>query len=345
MYLSLTKIKKIIISENSKIIDVANNLNASGLKITLIVDKNRNFLGVITDGDIRRALIKKLKVNDKVKNIINKKAKYINFENLNKKDNVFKFSSLDAIPVIKKKKIYGLFIRDYLEKNKNLKKIIKNPVVIMAGGFGKRLGNLTKKTPKAMLRFEGKPLLEHILLNAINKNFKNFYFSVFYLKEKIKRYFGNGHKYGINIRYIEENKPLGTIGALKYLNKVNNDFILTNCDVVTNIDFKDILKFHKSNKSFLTIAVKQFTYKNPYGVINSKGKRFVSFEEKPEIDFRINAGIYVFKPEVIKIIKKNNFKQINEIVDYISLKKYKILLFPLYEHWLDLGSTKNKLIE
>ena len=340
MYLSLNKIKHIILKENSKIIDVVNNLNKSGLKIVLIKNKDNNFKGVITDGDIRRALINKLNVNDRIKKIINKKPKFINFKDKDKINNYFNFQSIDAIPLIKKKKISGLFTRNLFENKKKITKQIDNPIIIMAGGYGKRLGKLTKNNPKGMLKYKGKPLLEHIVGNAKKNYFNNFYISVFYLKNKIINYFKNGSDLNIKIRYLEEKKPLGTIGGLRNMKNIKKDFIVTNCDVISNIDYNDILKFHKKNKADLTIAITKFTYRNPYGVINSKRNVFLSFEEKPEIDFNINAGLYVFDPKIINIIKKFDFKQINELVDFLNKKKFNILLYPLYEKWLDLGTTK-----
>jgi dTDP-glucose pyrophosphorylase len=334
MYLSLHKIKKIILKENCKIIDVVNNLNESGLKIVLIINKNNNFKGVLTDGDIRRALIKKLNINDEIKDIINKNPKFINFKDKDK-DKIKKnlnFQSIDAIPIIKKRKIFGLFVKNNYE--------INNPIIIMAGGYGKRLGLLTKNNPKGMLKYKGRPLLEHIISNAKKNYFTNFYISVFYLKNKIKNYFKNGSDINIKIEYIEEKKPLGTIGGLRNLKNINKDFIVTNCDVISNIDYNSILKFHIKNKADLTIAVTKFTYRNPYGVINAKKNIFLSFEEKPEINFNINAGLYVFNPKIINIIKKFNFKQINELVDYLNKNNFKILLFPLYEKWLDMGLNK-----
>jgi dTDP-glucose pyrophosphorylase len=337
-------LKKIILSDKSKILDVANNLNKSSLRIVLIENYKKNFVGVINDGDLRRALIAGHNTNDRIKNIINKRFLISNNEfDFEEKDKILKKNEnvFNHIPIIKNNKIFGLYTKNFI-LNQNKKKI-KDSLVIMAGGLGKRLGNLTKHCPKALLKYQDKPLLQHLLENAQAFGFNDFIISVFFLKNKIKKFIKNQNIKKIKINYLEENSPLGTIGSLRLIKKISNDFIVINCDVITNVDLVEILKFHKKNKATLTIGVKQFKYKNPYGVINSKKTRFVSFEEKPEINFNINAGVYVFKKNIIKIIRKEKFKSIEDLVYHLNKKKSKILTYPIFENWLDLGQDRKKL--
>jgi len=337
-------LKKIILSDNSKILDVANNLNKSGLRIVLIENYKKNFVGVINDGDLRRALIAGHNTNDRIKNIINKNCFISNNEfDFEQKDKILKKNEniFNHIPIIKNNKIFGLYTKSFIP-NLNQKKI-KDTLVIMAGGLGKRLGNLTKHCPKALLKYQDKPLLQHLLENAQTFGFSDFIISVFFLKNKIKKFIKNQNTKKIKINYLEENKPLGTIGSLRLIKKISNDFIVINCDVITNVDLAEILKFHKKNKATMTIGVKQFKYKNPYGVINSKKTRFVSFEEKPEINFNINAGVYVFKKNIIKTIRKEKFNSIEDLIYYLNKKKSKILTYPIFENWLDLGQDRKKL--
>jgi|TARA_B110000211_G_C14093445_1_gene561030 dTDP-glucose pyrophosphorylase len=337
-------LKKIILSDKSKILDVANNLNKSSLRIVLIENYKKNFVGVINDGDLRRALIAGHNTNDRIKNIINKSCLISNNEfDFEEKDKILKKNEnvFNHIPIIKNNKIFGLYTKNFI-LNQNKKKI-KDSLVIMAGGLGKRLGNLTKHCPKALLKYQDKPLLQHLLENAQAFGFNDFIISVFFLKNKIKKFIKNQNIKKIKINYLEENSPLGTIGSLRLIKKISNDFIVINCDVITNVDLVEILKFHKKNKATLTIGVKQFKYKNPYGVINSKKTRFVSFEEKPEINFNINAGVYVFKKNIIKIIRKEKFKSIEDLVYHLNKKKSKILTYPIFENWLDLGQDRKKL--
>ena len=339
-------LKKITISSKSKILDVINNLNRSGLRIVLIEDNNKKFVGVINDGDIRRALITGHNINDKIINIINRNCFISNNEfNFDKKDKILKKNEniFSHIPIIKKNKIFGLYTKN-LTNNYDRKKI-KDSLVIMAGGFGKRLGKLTRNSPKALLKYQEKPLLQHLLENARDFGFTNFIISIYYLKNKIKKFLKNQQTTNQKISFLEEKKPLGTIGALRLIKKISSSFIVINCDVITNVDLLEILKFHKKNKPIMTIGVKQFKYQNPYGVINVNKGRFISFEEKPEINFNINAGVYVFSKKIIKIIKKEKFNNIEELIQHFGRKKSKILTYPIFENWLDLGQDKKNLKE
>ena len=335
-------LKKITMLESSKIIDVIQNLNASGLKIVLVIDKKKYFIGIINDGDIRRALLKGLNINDKILSIVNRNCLISNnTENNEEKNNILKKNSINHIPIIKKRKILGLYIQS---NNTNLPvKKIDNDVIVMAGGFGKRLGHLTKKVPKALLKFKEKPLLQHVIENAKNSGFNKFIISIFYLKKLIKIFLKNKKNLNTKIKFIEEKKPLGTIGSIKLIRKVSDNFIVINCDVITNVDLHELLKFHKKRNAMITIGVKHFKYQNPYGVIISKNNKFMSFQEKPEINFNINAGIYVFNKKIIPIIKKENFKNIEDLIYYLNKKNKKILTFPIFENWKDLGQDKKDL--
>ena len=341
MLLDKKKLKKIIISQETTILDAINNLNLSQLKIVLIVDKNKKFIGIVNDGDIRRAFSKGYKVNSSIGLIVNKKPLFVkSILELN----YFSLRELNAlvhIPIIKNNKIYGLYVQNI---NINIiKRKIKENVVIMAGGYGKRLGSLTKKCPKALLKFNGVPLLQYILEHLKKSNFYNIKISVFFLKKMIKDFIYKNNSFSLKIKFIEEKKSLGTIGSIKLINKITNNFVVMNCDVISDINLVEFLKFHKKKKSLLTIATKQFQYKNPYGVVVSRENKFVSFKEKPEIDFSINAGIYAFNKKVIKIMNKLNISNIEDLIMTLKYKKHKVFTYPLIENWRDFGSDKKNL--
>jgi len=341
MLLDKNYLKKIIIFHDSIILDAINNLNASGLKIVLVVDKNKKFLGIINDGDIRRSFSNGYNVNSPITYIVNKKPFFL--KNILDLKN-FSFRVLDEfshIPIIKNKKIYGLYVKNF--ESNVVNKNNKENVVIMAGGYGKRLGLLTKYCPKALLKFNNKPLLQYILEHIKRNNFNNIYISVFFLKKIIKNFIHNNDSFSLNIKFLEEKKPLGTLGSIRLIKKISNDFILMNCDVLSDIDLSEFIKFHKKKKSLLTIATKHFQYKNPYGVVVSRDNKFVSFKEKPEINFSINAGIYVLNKKVITIMNKLNINNIEVLIMTLKNKKYKIFTYPLIENWRDFGSDKNNL--
>ena len=340
MLLDKNYLKKIIISQDCKILDAIKNLNTSQLKIVLIVDKNKNFIGVINDGDIRRGFSSGFNINSSLKYIVNKQPFFVRtISDLNSFSSR-ELNELSRIPIVQNKKIRGLYVNNI--NTIAIKKNIKDHVVIMAGGYGKRLGSLTKKCPKALLKFNGKSLLQHILEHVKKNNFYNVQISVFFLKKMIKNFIYKNNSFSLNIKFIEEKKALGTIGSIKLIKKITNNFIVVNCDVITDINLVEFLKFHKKKKSLLTITAKKFQYKNPYGVIVSRKNKFVSFKEKPEINFSINAGIYAFNKKVIKIMNKLNISNIEDLIIALK-KKNKVFVYPLIENWRDFGSDKKSL--
>ena len=342
MFVNKLSLIKTIIKINSIIKDCAESLNHSGLQIINVVDNDKKFIGTITDGDIRRGLLNGLNLNSPIKSILNKKPIISKIDiTEHEAANILKKFEIIHLPIIKDNKLAGLY---FIGNAKSKEHFIENKVIIMAGGFGKRLGNLTKNTPKPMLRLNGKPLLQHIIEKLIKEGFREVYISIFYLKNKIKDYFSDGKKFGIKIKYIEEKHPMGTIGCLSLLkNKMTNSFFLINCDVITNLNFKEMLNFHKNKNSGSTIAIKNFEFINPYGVITSKHNNFKKFEEKPATIFNINAGVYVFKPYVVDIIKKNKIKSIPDLFNFLQSKNKKILTYPMYETWEDYGLNTKEL--
>jgi dTDP-glucose pyrophosphorylase/predicted transcriptional regulator len=341
MLLDKNYLKKIIISQDSKILEAINNLNTSGLKIVLVVDKNKKFVGVVNDGDIRRAFSSGYNINSSIRHAVNTKSFFVKtILDINN----FSLRELDEfshIPVIKNNKIYGLYAQN-INSNVTEKKNNEH-VVIMAGGYGKRLGMLTKKCPKALLKFNNKPLLQHILEYVKKNNFHNIQISLFFLKKMIKNFILKKNHFSLKIKFLEERNPMGTIGSIGLIKKISNNFVVLNCDVISDVNLNELLKFHKKHKSTLTIGIKYFQYKNPYGVIISKKNRFISFKEKPNVNFTINTGIYVFNRKIISIIKKFNLRNIEDLITKLKNNNYKILTYPIFENWHDLGQDKKRL--
>ncbi len=320
MTISKEQFNKIKLYKNSSIRDVIKRMNKTGLKIVIIINEKGKLLGTIVDGDIRRSIIKGLNLDSNIKEVLNKKPivtkKKLNIEEA---DNIMKSNKIDHLPIVNHSfKPVGLFVlRDDINFVKQ-----NNLFIIMAGGKGTRLLPKTLKTPKALIKINGKPMLEHILTNAKKNGFFNFLISVNYLKKKIKNYFKDGDLFQSKISYIEENKPLGTAGSLSLLKiKKKQDIIVTNCDIISNLNYKDLLNFHQKNKSDATMAVWRFEKKNQYGVIKAKGKKLLGIEEKPIIFQNINLGIYVLKSSVFKYLKKNSKIEMTDF--FLSLKKKK----------------------
>jgi dTDP-glucose pyrophosphorylase len=338
--------KKTLLDSKTNIKDAIKSLANSSLQIVMINDEKGLFLGTVTDGDIRRALLKGLSFETNILKIT-KLNPYIldNSINAQRAEDFCKQKQIINAPVINKKKIVvGLF--NLIEKNKSKQKNINNYVVIMAGGKGTRLGKLTKMSPKPMLKFRGKILLEHIIDSLKILQLKNIYISVFYKKKIIKKYFAGGSKFGVNINYIEEKKPLGPIGSLKLINTkdINNkDFFVINCDTLTSFNYLDLLTFHKKNNCMVTIVIKKVDTQNQYGVIKVKNNHFVDFTEKPRTILNINTGIYLFSPKIISIMRRNKFFSINELLHHLKQNQKKIMTYPMFEEWYDLGNKKKLL--
>ena len=332
--------KKTLLLENSTIRKVIKNLEKSALQIVLVIDKKKNLVGTITDGDIRRGLLNGLNINSSIKKLINKKPLIgSNSMSANTLNQIMQTNKINQLPIIdKSKKIVGLYFWDAIKYSITQ----KSQVIIMAGGKGKRMMPHTKTCPKPLLPVGGKPILEHILLKARSEGFNNFIISINYLGEMIEDYFGNGSKWGVKIKYLKENMPLGTIGALSLIkNQPNFPFIVCNGDIISDIKYTELLDFHIKNKAFGTVAVKPYEIKNPYGVVKIDGNQIVDIEEKPIVKSHVNTGVYVFSPKIINEIKKNKYLDMNILIQKLLGKMKKIIAYPAYEPWLDIGKPKD----
>ena len=307
----------------------------------LVVGKRQNILGTVTDGDIRRGLLKNYSLNEKVEKIYRKKPivtrkalsrneiKYV----LNKKDITF-------LPLINKK---NEILDVYDDKKIDEVSSINCQMLIMAGGKGLRLRPLTNKIPKPLLLVNKKPIIEHIITIAKNQGVVNFYISINYLGYKIKKYLGNGSKLGVKITYLEEKKPLGTAGSINLIKKFNRPIIVTNSDIISKINFQEMISDHKKNKSHLTMVAKVFYEKDNYGRIVASGNIVKKVIEKLEQNILINAGIYLLDPKIKKIIKNSEYLDMTDLINRALKKKLKINVFPIHEKWLDYGLNKNKI--
>jgi dTDP-glucose pyrophosphorylase/predicted transcriptional regulator len=331
--------KSSILSTNHLIKDVIKNLNQTNLQISLVAKKNK-LIGTVTDGDIRRGLLKGYSLNEKVSRIMKKKSITVS-KNTNYREvrELMRTKSILQIPIISNdKKILGL----HFWNKKTSAKRKNNLVVIMAGGFGKRMRYKTSFTPKPMIILHGKPILEHIINNLKNSGFTNLIITTHYLEHKIIKFFGNGKNFGVNIEYIKEKKPLGTAGSLSkiYSNK-STPIIVTNGDVISNINYSEFLNYHNKNNAEASMAVREIRSKHSFGVVASQGLKIMNIVEKPITKTHINAGIYILNKKLIKLVKKNSFLSMTDLFNKIISKNYKAILFPLFESWQDFAKPKD----
>jgi dTDP-glucose pyrophosphorylase len=340
MLINKKKFNSLIIKDTCLISDVIKNMNISFLKIVLVVNKKNLFRGIIEDGDIRRAFLSGYKINSPISKIINVRAFTVNDFFNSKLSEELNLNNHRNIPIIKNKRVIALYVRDRI---KNSKKRTED-IVIMAGGFGKRLEPLTKNCPKILLRYKDQTILEHLISMIKKNNFTNVTLTVFYLKKLIQNFVKKNNSFNLNIKFLQENKPEGTIGSIGNLKNISDNFIVMNCDQLSDLNLKKLFLFHYKKKSLLTICAKTFKYSNPYGVINDKKKIFKGFIEKPTYQFKINAGIYVFNKKIISIIRKYNLKNFDKLLEILKKKKNNnIFIYDIKDNWLDLSAEKENL--
>jgi len=313
--------------------------NKAATQIALIMNQDR-LIGVVTDGDLRRGLLKGEDLTKPVKNIMISNYKFLKV-GASKSDalQMMKKENLRHVPIVDEKKIFfDLYTLDELASLNDL----DNDVVIMAGGRGKRLMPLTKECPKPMIKAGGVPILEIIINQCINSGLNNFFISVNYLKEQIKDYFGDGAKWGVKINYLEENSPLGTAGSISLLPyKPKKPILVLNGDVVTNVDFLNLINFHIHNDSDITCCVKKIINQIPYGILELEGIQVKSLKEKPIVANYINAGVYLLNANLIDLIPKNKYFDFTNFLELLIKKNFKLNAFPLHEYWQDIGNIEN----
>ena len=332
--------KSAILHENTSIYDAIKNLEYTGLQIILIINGKKEFVGTLTDGDIRSGILKGQSLNSSVKNLVNRHPKIAKFGwSYEKALQLMNKFTINHIPIVNKKKITGVFTRNSNLTNQK----IDNFILVMAGGRGKRNMPLTKSTPKPLLKYKKKMLID-IIINKIKKEgFENVFISIRYLKDKIIKKLNENKKKDLKINYLTENKPLGTAGCLSKLkNKTIKPILITNCDIVTDLKYKKLINFHVKEKSDLTVVIKEYKTQNPFGRIKIKNRKIVEMVEKPINMSYINAGIYVINSTLLKHIPKNKYYDMNEFILKLMKFKKKIVPYPIVDKWNDVSQYLKK---
>lgn len=331
------RFEKLVVPHDSRIIDVIKSLNNGASKIVLVVDSSGVLIGTITDGDVRRGLLSGLGLDSSIQKIIHREAVTV-LEGY-QKDSVLQImiqKKIEQIPVLNSE---GKPVDLVLWNEINQSQVCSNTVFIMAGGKGKRLLPLTENCPKPMLIVSGRPILEHIILKAKKEGFQEFTISIHYLGEVISDYFGDGNQLGVNINYVEEDKPLGTAGSLSLLPEIPREpIVVINGDILSENSLKHLLDFHLRNESFATMAVSEYAWENPFGVVEIENNQIKSYTEKPTLVSKINGGIYVLQPEAIRYLDKGEYCNMPDLFLKLISMNQKVLACPLNEQWLDLGN-------
>lgn len=331
--------QKAVLAQKAQLKEAIECLNNSSLQIGLVINKKKKLIGTITDGDIRRGLLKGIGLSDPIDKILNKNPV---LTKKTKKDTglveMMKRLKILQVPVVNQN---GRLIGLHLWDDKEVKSRKPNLVVVMAGGFGKRLGSLTRNTPKPLLPIRGKPMLSLILEKLKAEGFFNVAISVFYQKGKIIKYFRDGSRFGLAIRYLEEKIPLGTAGALSMLPRQRHPIFVVNADILFNFSLIEFLRYHKSHKGIATVAVKPDTHEFSYGIVRAKGGQILGFHEKPSFSFLFNAGVYCLDPQALTLMVRDKFLDMPDFLTKLIRLKKKVVAYPLHEPWQDLGTLKS----
>lgn len=342
---------EIKISPDYSLLDALKLMDTLSCKL-LIVMNMKKFMSVLSIGDIQRAIINKIPLDTKVEKILRKDISISSSkDSIDKiKNRMFELRS-ECMPVVDDMnnlvKLY--FWEDFFPISKKDEKTkIDLPVIIMAGGKGKRLKPLTNVLPKPLIPIGDKTIIEEIMSKFIAIGSNNFYISLFYKSELIKYYFNEKKKKNYSIDFFEEDKPLGTAGSLSLLKKkLDKTFFVTNCDIVIDQDYREIHKYHYENNNEITVVSALNHFQFPYGIIETgKDGKLVSITEKPEITYNINSGMYILEPHLLDEIPENEFFHITQLIEKIQNRNGKIGVFPVSEKsWIDIGDWKKYIEE
>jgi len=332
-----------ILPANSAIQQAIRNLDQVAIKIVLVVNERGELEGTISDGDIRRGLLKGLDLNSPIASVIRRDPLVVPPEM--GRDTVMQLmvaNKIHQIPVVDElHHVVGLHLWDEITTPTTR----SNLMVIMAGGMGTRLHPHTENCPKPLLPVAGKPMLEHIIERAKSEGFSHFVLAIHYLGHMIEDYFSNGERLEVRIDYLREQSPLGTAGALGLLNPCPDaPFVVTNGDVITDIRYGELLDFHIRHNAAATMAVRVHEWQHPFGVVQTQGINIVGFEEKPVARSHINAGVYALAPDALSLLSADSHCDMPALFERLQAKALRTVAYPMHEPWLDVGRPDDLVV-
>ncbi|MDN3513522.1 MAG: nucleotidyltransferase family protein [Candidatus Brocadia sp.] len=332
----ITPADQIIVGENRAFKDVIALINNTHSGIALVVDHEKRLIGIVTDGDIRRAILSGILLEEPVSRIMVRNPVTVSMDcTKGEICRYFADKKISHLPVVdKENRIIGIFYETSFRKEG----LLDIPVVIMAGGFGKRLRPLTDKVPKPMLKIGEKPILQLLIEKFRDIGVSDFFITINYLADIIENYFADNEKVKANITFIRESKPLGTAGSLRLLPRnINTEFLLTNADIMTNVDFKDMHDFHVKRRADLTVAVKRHDLQVPYGAVTIANERLMGLFEKPVLSLYVNAGIYIVNPELISAVPDDAYFDMTDLIEKSLKTGKKVFSYTIDGMWIDIG--------
>ena len=317
-------------------------LDRVGLQILMVADANRRLLGTVTDGDIRRALLKGLPLTTPVTDVMHTTPMVVGAD-LDRGSvlTLMRINKIRQLPIVDAGgRVLGLHLWDQVVAAPAR----DNTVILMAGGFGKRMMPYTETRPKPMLEVAGKPLLQHLIERAHADGFSRFVVTLHYLPEVIRDHFGDGSRMDVQIDYVTETAPLGTAGALSLLpGRPSLPMVVANGDILTDVRFSDMLEFHRTMEATATMAVRAHEYHNPFGVVQTDGMDITGFEEKPVWRTRINAGLYVLSPTALDHLAPDQPCNMPTLFQRVQEAGLRTIVYPIHETWMDVGNPADLL--
>ena len=328
--------ERTLLSADATLRDAIRNLDETALQIVLAVAADGALLGTVTDGDIRRGLLRGLELNSPIATIIHRDPlvapRQLGSEAVLQ---LMQVNKIHQLPVVdENRRVVGLHLWDQLMVPTER----PNQMVIMAGGRGTRLRPHTENCPKPLLPVGGKPMLEHIIERARAEGFKRFVLTIHYLGEMIEDYFGDGSRWEVKITYIREGSPLGTAGGLSLLNpRPDASFLVTNGDVLSDIRYGELLEFHSKHGASATMAVRLHEWQHPFGIVRTDGVDIIGLDEKPITRTHINAGIYALEPGALDVVQANEQCDMPTLFSRLRSRAARTVVYPMHEPWLDVG--------
>ena len=332
----MKNIENIKLRQNATIKEALGIIDSGAMQIALVVDDNDKLLGTLTDGDIRRGILRGLDLDSSIETIVFKEPAIAKISST--KEEILKIAlskKLHQIPIVDDNGI----VLDLKEIEELVEPKIKTSrVILMVGGLGTRLRPLTQDTPKPMLKVGNKPILQTIVERFAEYGFVNITMCVNFNASIIRDYFSDGKEFGVNIDYVLEEKRMGTAGALSLLKeRPSEPFFVMNGDLLTNVNFEHIFNYHILNKATATMCVREYDYEVPYGVVKMNDNKIIEIAEKPVQKFFVSAGIYMLSPEILDLIPKNEFYDMPTLFEKLIKLSKNVVSFPIREYWLDIG--------
>jgi dTDP-glucose pyrophosphorylase len=328
--------RRAVLPLTATIRDAIQNLNDVALRIVLVTDAEGALLGTVSDGDIRRGLLRGVGLDSLLTSVLHRDPLVVP-DSLGHAAvrQLMATNKILHIPIVdSQSRLCGLHVWDAIGGDQQL----DNLLVVMAGGKGTRLKPFTESCPKPMLPIGGKPMLQHVIERARAEGITRIAISIHYLGHMIEDYFGDGRKFGVDVTYVREDAPLGTAGALSALaDRPSSTFLVTNADVMTDVSFARLLAFHVGHGASATMAVSTHVWQHPYGVVRTQGVDVASFEEKPVSRTYINAGVYALEPTALDHIPKGEHCDMPHLFDLLRESGARTVAFPLHESWTDVG--------